>query len=61
MSLHDDIMNIPAIRSRDKTASCTRAYKEGHRDARHAAAEMSLKIERKLSQLREALKRLEDQ
>tara|TARA_R100000458_G_scaffold59953_1_gene73327 strand:- start:48488 stop:48736 length:249 start_codon:yes stop_codon:yes gene_type:complete len=33
-------------------------YKEGHRDARHAAAELSLKYERALEQAMEALKEI---
>jgi len=45
MRLHDRIMNIPVdkevIEVLDERATKA-AYKVGHRDARHAAAEMSL-------------------
>lgn len=47
MSLHNEIMNLPC-----KVDAYTRlrhdteiAYKEGHRDARHVAAELSLPYE----------------
>ena len=44
MSLHNKIMNIPAdngIRYLVETAE----YKNGHRDARHAASEMAIKYD----------------
>lgn len=58
MSLHNEIMNI-----QDKAAennyqhSHATAYKIGHRDARHAAAELSLKYENLIERLLEALER----
>lgn len=49
MNLHNDIMNIPANSEVENYPSELRlAYKVGHRDARHAAAELSLKYERAL-------------
>jgi hypothetical protein len=47
MDLHASIMNIPADRNRSD-----RAYKEGHRDARHAAAEMALAAEEEIERLK---------
>jgi hypothetical protein len=43
MDLHGQIMNLPARLPSDcaKMATST-AYKAGHRDARHAAAELAL-------------------
>lgn len=57
MSLHNDIMNIPC----EYTRSCFRdevqlsIYKEGHRDARHEAAEMALVQDEIIEQLKGAL------
>lgn len=42
MSLHNEIMNIPTKHDNRDGAI---AYKTGHRDARHAAAELALKYE----------------
>ena len=42
MNLHNEIMNIPTIKGTYADEYC---YKLGHRDARHAAAELSLKAE----------------
>ena len=42
MSQHNEIMNLPTKHDHRNDAI---AYKEGHRDARHAAAELSLKYE----------------
>jgi hypothetical protein len=47
VDLHASIMNIPADRNRSD-----RAYKEGHRDARHAAAEMALAAEEEIERLK---------
>lgn len=46
MDIHGQIMNLPAQLPRDcaKMASAT-AYKAGHRDARHAAAELAQKLD----------------
>lgn len=67
MSLHDQIMNIQVNRTdyayEDMTESEQYAYRLGHRDARHAAAEMALEHEERIEELeeaaREALKDLE--
>ena len=51
MSLHDEIMNLPAqpdIRRTDREALI---YKEGHRHARHAAAELALKADARIAGL----------
>lgn len=52
MSLHNEIMNLPCKHS-DREHSI--AYKTGHRDARHAAAELSLKYERYIGILEDYL------
>lgn len=46
MNLHDNIMNIPCKRGDEdfKNSLSRLLYKEGHRDARHAAAELSLQV-----------------
>ncbi len=49
MSLHNEIMNIPAVKfeaTPKHYGEYDLVYKLGHRDARHAAAEMSLKYEK---------------
>ena len=57
MSLHSDIMNIPFhatmshYLSKDELIAC----KEGHKHARHAAAEMALALEAENAALREEL------
>lgn len=61
MNLHQEIMNIPCdkIKLNDvKTYSTSviMAYKEGHRDARHAAAELSLKAEARIEELEDVIK-----
>lgn len=46
MNLHNEIMNIPARPiAADKYDHKLMAYKCGHRDARHDAAELSLKLQ----------------
>lgn len=50
MNLHNEIMNLQikqsdGQRNRDMGDSGELCYKIGHRDARHAAAELSLKYE----------------
>lgn len=61
--LHAEIMNIQC----DANDECTykygqehhhTSYKLGHRDARHAAAELSLKAEARIEELENALKEL---
>ena len=63
MCLHNEIMNIPAVVEKGETASGQLgelAYKMGHRDARHAAAELSLKYERYIEELEELAAELQD-
>lgn len=62
MNLHNDIMNIPVNVILDGpegvgNVSQNRyiAYKEGHRDARHAAAELSLKADARIEELESSL------
>jgi hypothetical protein len=63
--LHRDIMNIPAQplasqnwrKYEDAPDSVLSAYAEGHRDARHAAAELAAAASSGRSELLEALKR----
>jgi hypothetical protein len=56
MDLHGQIMNLPARLPSDcaKMATAT-AYKTGHRDARHAAAELALKADACVEALRDIL------
>lgn len=61
MSLHDKIMNLPGkpgmyVLDRGRHI----AYYEGHRDARHAAAELAVKQDALVAQLVEALERIRD-
>lgn len=53
MTLHNEIMNIPIANDFDYSDfhSKVYAYKSGHRDARHAAAELSLKYEALMDEL----------
>lgn len=55
MSLHNEIMNI---QERIGTYNDEYCYKLGHRDARHAAAELSLKAESRIEELENALQEL---
>ena len=55
MNLHSDIMNIPCFTELTNHAE-RMAYKIGHRDARHSAAELSLKAEARIDELEGALK-----
>lgn len=55
MDLHSKIMNIPTVVGTYNDEFC---YKLGHRDARHAAAELSLKAEARIEELEEVLKGL---
>jgi len=52
MSLHDEIMRIPCDpkRSPCRGVSAELAYKSGHRDARHAAAELAAASEQPAAQ-----------
>ena len=53
MSLHNEIMNIPVQYSRSEFGKEVHYlhYSEGHRDARHSAAELSLKYDRLIEEL----------
>lgn len=51
MSLHDDIMNIPAIITGPMERERARIYETGHRDARHAAAELAVKVDAEIKRL----------
>lgn len=58
MSLHNDIMNIVAKLPQPGVSSegcCSLSYKYGHRDARHAAAELAIEADKKIEELRTAL------
>ena len=60
MNLHNEIMNIPVDNRKHLDAvsgAGAAAYKFGHRDARHAAAELSLKAEARIEELEEALQK----
>jgi len=56
MSLHDDIMNIKEEAYHDE------AYSQGHKDARHAAAELAIKhddnVQQIMAELAEAQKKI---
>lgn len=47
MNLHSKIMNLRSNATTPEGRFCARSndYKEGHRDARHAAAELALKAD----------------
>ncbi len=57
MNLHDEIMRIPCDpkRSPCRGVSAELAYKSGHRDARHAAAELAAAAEQPVAQERTVL------
>lgn len=65
MSLHNEIMNIQ-IKATDGGRNSEmgdhgeKCYKLGHRDARHAAAELSLKYERYIEKLEGLAGELQD-
>lgn len=59
MNLHNEIMNIQINEKNiwhKYGTDGTYAYKEGHRDARHSAAELSLKAEARIEELEFLLK-----
>lgn len=62
MDLHSEIMNIPVKLPElgFEGIGPPLAYKIGHRDARHAAAELSLKAEARIEKLEGMLKRAYD-
>lgn len=54
MNLHNEIMNIPAVKfeaTPKQYGEYDLVYKLGHRDARHAAAEMALKYDNLIDDL----------
>lgn len=56
MNLHNEIMNIQVNNNTiNSEVGSPKDYKLGHRDARHAAAELSLKYERLIEKLFDAL------
>lgn len=65
MNLHSEIMNIPVPHSVThnlehpdcKDMFSAHSYKIGHRDARHAAAELSLKAEARIEELETELQK----
>jgi hypothetical protein len=54
MNLHGQIMNLSCDTPRFGRTT-TKHYKEGHRDARHAAAELALAADAEIERLRAAL------
>ena len=55
MDLHGQIMNILADANKAGTDDARLAYLHGHRDARHAAAEMALKADAQIDALAEVV------
>ena len=56
MSLHRDIMNLPFVEPKDVSAYRPEyAAKLGHRDARHAAAELAAPYDALVEQMAQAL------
>jgi hypothetical protein len=62
MSLHNDIMDIQEKRldSQFPDGISRVMYKEGHRDARHAAAELAIKADARIEALEAALQEIAD-
>ena len=64
MKLHNETMNIAVDPQKAQLAwgdadnDCQTIYKLGHRDARHVAAELSLKADARIEELEEVLKGL---
>lgn len=56
MDLHAEIMNIQIHDDHELDYDAYVSYKLGHRDARHAAAELSLKAQARIEELEEELK-----
>jgi uncharacterized protein (DUF2164 family) len=57
MNLHDTIMNLSEVRKADTFLDNMDHYfyREGHRDARHAAAEIVIKADERIEELESAL------
>lgn len=60
MSLHNEIMNIKCDTEGMTGINLILAYKRGHRDARHAAAELVLKADKEISYAAELFCKLID-
>jgi hypothetical protein len=61
MSLHAKIMNLPALMcSPADSVDAGRAYKIGHRDARHAAADIASEADALIADLVSELKDIRD-
>jgi len=61
MNLHNEIMNLPCPAPRELIAQQGQhnlCYKFGHRDARHAAAELAIEADKRIEDLEYALKEL---
>lgn len=60
MSYHNKMMDIRERRLDSQFASTESRtlYKEGHRDARHAAAEIALKADKRIEKLENALQEI---
>lgn len=51
MNFHNDIMNLPCDPDKALKSAAISAYKLGHRDARHAAAELALEADGRIDDL----------
>jgi hypothetical protein len=58
MNLHNQILNIPCESKMPRAELAI--YKEGHFNARHAAAELAAQFQSQYSMLYEALEKLEE-
>lgn len=58
--LHSAIMNLPCHHNRDSSDAYSKGYAWGHRDARHAAAELATPAQARITELEEALNDLLD-
>lgn len=59
MSLHDDIMNLRCEVPKDANANQALSFKCGHKQARHAAAELANTVDAELERLRARVAELE--
>ena len=59
-TLHDQIMNIPLGNGVSSGAGELVAYKTGHRDARHVAAEIAIASDARIEALEAALQKIID-
>ena len=58
MDLHGQIMNLPADGATLDWANTREAYLYGHRDARHAAAELALKSDAAMEEAAKVIREL---